>query len=275
MWEQERPLCGNTTWTGTKTSLGPTRRRPGLFQRPTSRHHESINMLLDCGQTLTLPTCRHLFLTSLFCTRETKHNLQTQETFYVIHCASPKSRTISRNVVFLVVFHPPLRLVGSWWPPIWRPSCMWIATNSRDWASTWMILPSNSMWIPPRTGMNSGGDKWDGCVNCICPGEFMLHCWCEIWRISLSKSTFLYIQVVWSYHFDCWNTLYIRCFSFTMTTACLLGAQKVATGFVSESTLLTNAVMKTSNGRNLNHFQNYIVLCSIISIIMSTRLLFS
>lgn len=88
LWEQERPLCGNTTWTGTKMSLGPMRRRPGLFERSTGRHHESINMLLDCGKTLTLPTCRHLFLMSLSCMRETKHNLQTQETFHIIHCAS-------------------------------------------------------------------------------------------------------------------------------------------------------------------------------------------
>lgn len=215
---QERPLCGNTTWTGTKTSLSPTRRRPGLFKRSTTsspREHQYIYIYICCWTVERHLPCQFVaifFLTRLFCMRETKHNLQTQETFYVIHCASPKSRTISRNVVFLVVFHSPLRLVGSWWPPIWRPSCMWIATNSRDWASTWMILPSNSMWIPPRTGMNSGGDKRDGWVNRICPGEFMLRCWCEIWRLSLSKSTFLYIQVVWSYHFDCWNTLLLRFF---------------------------------------------------------------
>lgn len=42
-----------------------------------------------------------------------------------------------------------------------------------------------------------------------------------------------FIQVVWSYHFDCWNILYI-CFFLTMTIACSPGAQNVETGFVSD-----------------------------------------
>lgn len=95
-----------------------------------------------------------------------------------------------------------------------------------------MILPSNSMWIPPRTGMNSGGDKWDGWVNGICPGELMLHCWCEIWRLSLSKSTFLYSGGVIISFWLLKYTVYM--FFLTMTIACSPGAQNVETGFVSD-----------------------------------------
>ena len=222
-----------------KNVFGPNAKKARIVSKTyesSPREHQYAAGLWADTYPANLSPC---FLMSLSCMRETKHNLQTQETFHIIRCASPKSRTISRKAVFLLVFHPALRLVGS---PVTSNLEAFMHVNRHKFKRLSFNLDDPSFKLYVDTTKDRDEQGWRRINGMVVSTVFvhMSSCYTvDVWRLSLPKSTFLYIQVVWSYHFDCWNTLYIRCFSFTMTIACSPGAQKVETGFVSESTLLT------------------------------------
>ena len=136
-----------------------------------------------------------------------------------------------------------------------------------------MILPSNSMWIPPRTGIRDEwtamgiSKKW-GWLNgsaVFVQVRFMLHCWCKIWRWSWKQSTKSTLVIFKKTRaFKLWNSLLgdmigsgsrwcdhiflideIHCKFFFHDHSLLPGSSTNWNWICFWSTFLTYAVMKT------------------------------